>query len=102
MARYERVVFLDSSSEDADELLELLNDEGEDVVIDRLAEHHYSGEHETADELARGSSDDWYEDDDGYILTWNNGLGYIGLEYDTEFDAEPDEPDHENDDRYKG
>lgn len=80
--RYENVVF--AQSDDADEPLEILSEKGEEEAIEYLAQWHYPGEHETNDELQAGSSDTVFESDDGYILTYNNGLGYIGLEFDTE------------------
>ena len=89
MPRYERVVF--AQTDDADEPLSILDSDGEDAAIEYLAEWHNPGEHETAEELSAGSSDQTFESDDGYILSWNQGLGYIGLEFDTEFDLEPDE-----------
>jgi hypothetical protein len=38
-----------------------------------------SSAYESSDEPAAGGADSTYEDDD-YILTYNTGLGYIGLE----------------------
>lgn len=89
MARYERVVF--AQGDDADEPLGILDSDGEDAAIEYLAEWHNPGEHETGDDLSHGSADDNFESDDGYILSWNTGLGYIGLDFDTEFDLEPDD-----------
>lgn len=89
MARYERVIF--AQTDDADEPLSILDNDGEDAAIEYLSEWHNPGEHETADDLSAGSSDRTFESDDGYILSWNQGLRYIGLEFDTEFDLEPDD-----------
>jgi hypothetical protein len=84
MARYEHVVFFDIGSEEADELLELINNGDEDAAIEYMAQWHNYGEHETRDIPARGTDDDWYDAEDGYILSWNNRLGYVGLEFDTD------------------
>ena len=43
MARYERIVFF--QGDDADEWLELLDDQGEQPVVDALMEWHHPGEH---------------------------------------------------------
>lgn len=75
---YERVVFLCNS--EAEEALEVLDSEGPRAAIDMLANWHFPDEHETADEPSAGTSDVVYRDG-GYILTYNRGLGYIGLEY---------------------
>jgi hypothetical protein len=97
MSRYERVVFM--QGDEADEALRMLDVNGEDEAIEFLAQMHNPGEHETADELSHGSADDFFESDDGYILSWNEGLEYIGLEFDTEFDLDeldenPCTPEH--------
>jgi hypothetical protein len=77
--RWERVVFM--QGDDAAEALALLDEHGVDAAIAHLAEWHYPGEHETADEPGAGSADHVYQDGRGYVLTHNRGLGYIGLEH---------------------
>ena len=85
MSRYERIAFTDG--DDADEPLQILDDLGVAAAIDYLAEWHDPGEHETSDELGHGTDDNHYFDENsGYHLSWNSRLGYIGLEFDTEFD----------------
>lgn len=84
--RYERVVFM--QDDEADEVLRVLDEQGEEAAIEHLSQWHYPGEHDGDDELAAGSSDDVYTSDDGYVLTWNTRLGYVGLEYDTCFATE--------------
>jgi hypothetical protein len=79
--QWERVVFL--QGEEADEALAVLDERGEEAALSYLADWHYPGEHETADEPGAGSSDDVYDDGTGYRLTYNRGLGYIGLEWRT-------------------
>jgi len=80
MGRYENVVFI--QNEEADEPLRILNSQGEEAVIDYLSQWHNPGEHETSETPGSGGSDSVYEKD-GYILSYNEGLGYIGLSYDT-------------------
>jgi len=77
--QYENVVFL--QGDEAYQPLEILNDKGEDAALEYLKQWHYPGEHEGTDHLGHGSSDHVYEKD-GYIMSWNNALGYIGLQYD--------------------
>ncbi len=75
----ERIVF--AQGDDADEPLSILDERGIDAAIDYLADWYNPGEHETSDEPSAGTSDDTHETSDGFILSWNAGLGYIGLEH---------------------
>ena len=79
MAEIERIVFMQGDG--ADEALSRLDEEGIDGALEYLKSWHYPGEHETSEETSAGTSDHTHETDDGYILTWNNRIGYIGLEY---------------------
>ena len=85
---YERVVFM--QGDDAQEALNILDQQGEDAAIAHLAQWHNPGEHETSRELGAGTSDRTYEKD-GYILSYNLGLGYIGLDYDSTDDGPQDD-----------
>ncbi len=84
-ARYEHVVF--AQGDDAIEPLEILDDQGPEAAIDYLAQWHMNAnerEAEISDSTGAGSSDRTYAgtgNNKGYILTWNSGLGYIGLCY---------------------
>jgi hypothetical protein len=98
--QYENVVFL--QGDEAYQPLEILNDKGEDAALEYLKQWHYPGEHEGTDHLGHGSSDHVYEKD-GYIMSWNNALGYIGLQYDLsnmdeneEFGKEDDQMSHQS------
>ena len=85
----ERIIFLEHDSVNQDDyntVKALLDEHGEQAAIEFLKRWHYPGEHETADEESAGTADDTFEDDEGYILTWNSGLDYIGLECRTEDD----------------
>ena len=75
---YEDIICL--KGEQASEALGILNEHGEQAVIDYLAQWHYPGEHMTRDEPGAGRSDTVYTSGD-YILTYNQGLEYVGLEY---------------------
>ncbi len=79
MMAIERIVFV--QGDEADEPLSVLDTNGTEAAIEYLAQWHYPGEHELTQEPAAGSSDDVFETDDGFILTWNIRLGYIGLEH---------------------
>lgn len=74
----ERIVFMQGS--DADEPLRILDESGPEAAIDYLAEWDNGDGGDMADEPSAGSADDVYQSDNGYILSWNTGLGYIGLE----------------------
>lgn len=77
--KYEDVVFL--QGEEADEALDILNNEGKDAAMDYLIQWHDPGHHMGKNELGIGSSDQTYRRD-GYIMSWNSSFGYIGLDYD--------------------
>jgi len=76
--KYEDVVFM--QGEEADEALEILNNQGEDAAMQYLMQWHSPGQHMGSAELGHGSSDQTYEKD-GYIMAWNTPLNYIGLQY---------------------
>lgn len=79
-AEHESIVFC-QNDEDAAEPLRILDDQGEDAAIAFLAQWHNPGEHETSEGSQAGDSDQQYSDGSGYVLSYNLGLGYIGLEY---------------------
>ncbi len=49
--------------------------------MEYLKQWHYSGEHEGSAEENHGADDKVYRKD-GYIMSWNPRIGYIGLQYD--------------------
>lgn len=74
---YERVVFM--QGDDADEPLRIIDESGEDAAIEYLAQWDMEPG-EMTDEPASGTDDDVHETDDGFRLSYNTRLGYIGLE----------------------
>ena len=86
--RYEQIVFM--QGQEADHPLNILMQDGKDAAMDYLKQWHYPGEHDGDKELGRGKLDKTYEKD-GYIMSWNSSIGYIGLVYDTENDNKIDE-----------
>jgi hypothetical protein len=84
--KYEDVVFL--QGDDAFQPLEILDSKGADAALEYLKQWHYPGEHMGSQELGHGSSDETYEKD-GYVMSWNSRLGYIGLQYDLTKTNEP-------------
>ncbi len=74
----ERIVFM--QGEEAEEPLRILDEQGEEAAIEYLAQWHFPGEHETSETPGAGSDDDVYRAEDGFRLSWNTRLGYIGLE----------------------
>ena len=85
--RYERVVFM--QGEEANEPMDILNNEGKDAAMKHLKQWHYPGEGEGSNETGIGTQDRTYEKD-GYTMFWNPYLPYIGLVYDTEFGLNED------------
>lgn len=79
MPKYQRIVFM--QGEEADEALAILDEHGEDAAVEHLSQWDYGdGGGEIMDEPASGDSDDVHETEDGYRLSYNTRLGYIGLE----------------------
>ena len=86
--KYEDVVFL--QGEEAYQPLEILSTKGKDAALEYLKQWHYPGEHQGSQELGHGTEDQTYEKD-GYIMSWNPNIGYIGLQYDLSKMNEDDE-----------
>lgn len=76
--KYDRIVFLEGNRASA--ALDELAAHGEESAIDYLSQYDNSDGGDIHDEPASGLSDSVYESDDGYRLSYNTGLGYIGLE----------------------
>lgn len=74
----QRIVFM--QGEEANEAMSILDEHGADAAIEYLAEWDMGDGGEITDEPSAGESDDVYTDDNGYILTYNTGIPYIGLE----------------------
>lgn len=77
--KYEDVVFM--QGEEAEEPLEILRNQGEEAALKYLIQWHQPGSHMGKAEHGHGSSDQTYEKD-GYLMSWNFPLNYIGLEFD--------------------
>lgn len=75
--QYQRIVFM--QGDEADEPLRILDEQGEESAIEYLSQWDY-GEGEVFDDPSSGTDDDVYETGDGYRLSYNTRLGYIGLE----------------------
>ena len=86
--RYEQVVYLDG--QEADHALNILMQDGKDEAMEYLKQWHNPGQGMGSDEIGSGSQDKTYEKD-GYIMSWNSSLGYIGLVHDTEYGKDLDE-----------
>lgn len=83
--KYEDVVFL--QGQEADEPLQILQNDGQDAALEYLKSWHMLGSHMGNSNLGHGSADQTYEKD-GYIMSWNNRIGYIGLQYDLNYDPD--------------
>ena len=67
----------------ADDYLAMIDEHGPEHTLQYLADAaHYPGEHNTSRTPGHGSSDEVFQLE-GYILSWNEALGYLGLEYNT-------------------
>lgn len=80
LERYEDVVFIQGS--EAEEPLRILNDQGPEAALEYLKQWHSHGEHMGSNEVSHGADDKVFKKD-GYIMSWNNKLDYIGLQYDS-------------------
>lgn len=78
MTIYSRIVFL--QGDEAYEPLQILKDQGADIAMEYMKQWDYGDSYETSDTPSHGASDDIYEDS-FYILSWNDSLNYIGLDY---------------------
>jgi hypothetical protein len=77
MNKYQRIVFM--QGDEATEPLAILDEQGFDAAIEYLAQWDLEpGEH--FNEPSHGTSDYTHTTDDNLLLSWNQGLGYIGLE----------------------
>lgn len=79
---YERIFF--AQDHQAEEALAILEHKGEEAAVEHLSQWHFPGEHETEDYPSHGKADTVYRTPDGYILSYNTGIGYIGLEFEAE------------------
>lgn len=77
--KFEEVVFM--QGDEASEPLNVLMNQGPEQALEYLKQWHSPGSHEGTDELKHGSSDFTHEQD-GYTMSWNPYVGYIGLVYD--------------------
>lgn len=98
--RYEQVVFM--QGEEANEAMDILNNDGKDAAMEYLKQWHYPGQHMGSDSPGLGTEDKTYKKD-GYIMAWNPYLPYIGLVYDTEHNIDEDSQmmRHRSDQRQK-
>lgn len=71
------IVFM--QGEEADVPLEILNSKGEDAALEYLKQWDYGDATETTVGSGAGRSDSQYQKDN-YLMSWNDRLGYIGLE----------------------
>ena len=79
--QYLQIVFM--QGDDAREPLAILDKQGESAALDFLSEWDYGDACPTNNEPNAGTSDTVYKQGN-YLLTYNTGLGYIGLDRVTE------------------
>jgi len=85
--KYEDVVFM--QGDEAEEPLNILKSAGPEAAVEYLKQWHNPGQGMGSNELNHGASDKTFEKD-GYILSWNPHIGYIGLQYDSEYGIDED------------
>jgi hypothetical protein len=73
---YADIIFLQDS--EAYEALDILDQCGEEEALNHLKQWDMGQYDVEMDSPGAGSYDSTYERD-GYIMTWNSGIGYIGL-----------------------
>lgn len=73
---YQEIVFL--QGDEADEALKILNEKGEAAAIKHLSDWDCGSSNEWQKEVPWGTSDRTVFKS-GYYLSYNEGLGYIGL-----------------------
>ena len=75
--KYASIVFI--QGEEAEEPLNILDIKGHIAVLDYLKQWDNGEYHELNNVSSKGSKDDFIKIDD-YLISFNFGLGYIGLE----------------------
>ena len=75
--KYSTVVFL--QGDEADEPLKILNDKGMDDVFKYLQQWDMGEYNDETEESSKGGAD-YSHEEDGYLISWNPYIGYIGLE----------------------
>ena len=77
MVCYENIVFL--QGDDAGEILDILDVFGESSAMEHLQQYDYGeSQIESRDDFPWGSRDMIYREGN-YVMSYNIGLGYIGL-----------------------
>lgn len=76
--KYREIIFLQCLEQDP-ELQTMLDERNEPAMLEYLKQWDY-GEGEIRDKASHGT-DDYTYFDEGYLLSYNPGLGYIGLEF---------------------
>lgn len=73
------VVFM--QDDDADEILDMITEYGCLTASYPLSDYDYGEYDSVYDHAPWGKSDNIYLTDCGYIISYNHGLGYVGLHY---------------------
>lgn len=77
---YENVVFV--QGEEAHEFLDLIDEMGASDALDYMLDYlgvYEAGTHEVVEDTPNGLSDQTYTDGDGFTLSWNTNLDYVGI-----------------------
>lgn len=82
--RFEDVVFQQEG--DADEAMGIMNEHGHEAAVRHLMQWHQPGNHDMRDKSSAGSQDRVFRstENPGYVMSYNPGLPYVGLEFDTQ------------------
>jgi len=74
---FSSIVFM--QGEEANEPLEILNSQGEKAALNYLMQWDMADSHDTSVGSRAGRNDDQYQEGN-YLMSWNDRIGYIGLE----------------------
>ena len=80
---FEQIYF--SQQAIADDVLEIIANNGPDSALEQLKSYHYPGEHECS-ENTMGANDSCFEKDN-YLLSYNEHLHYVSLQYKCEHNS---------------
>ena len=85
--RYEEIMF--AQGNEAIPIMDILYNDGEEAALNHLRQWHFAGQHKMSDIPGHGELDKTFSQD-GFTMSWNPYIPYIGLTYDTQHDLDED------------
>ena len=74
----EFVVFM--QGEEAEPVMKMIEDDP-NTALEHLKQWHFPSEHRRSDDFGTGESDHRIDTPDGYRMSWDTGIPYVGLDY---------------------